>query len=354
MISAACRCVLLALAFASASAAAEAPARTAPSRPGPVAAGKPVPTRKLNRLDYVNVADVASRLGLQLTWIKRGEKLTLTGPGVKAELETGTRDVTINGLRVFLGDPVADSRWSLYVSKIDFERCLAPMLRPGYGAALPPGPRTIVLDPGHGGRDNGTSVNEKKFALDVAQRAKAVLEKAGLRVVLTRDKDIFLDLAERSAAANANRGDVFVSIHFNALENNAKVAGFEIYTFPPAGQHGAGWWSSMKKQDAYFMTTDEPGNRFDHWNVVLSHAIHRRFVNDLKVFDRGKKLMHLGVLRGLNCPGVLIECGFLTNEAEARKIATAEYRQTLAETLAAGIRDYAATVERVRPKQTAK
>jgi N-acetylmuramoyl-L-alanine amidase len=77
--------------------------------------------------------------------------------------------------------------------------------------------------------------------------------------------------------------------------------------------------------------------------VVLAHAIQRRFVRDLKSFDRGKKLAHWGVLRSLNCPGVLIECGFLTSDAEARKIATSAHRQKLAIALAGGIRDYAAT-----------
>ena len=74
----------------------------------------------------------------------------------------------------------------------------------------------------------------------------------------------------------------------------------------------------------------------------MAHHVQRRLVTDLKAFDRGKKLAHWGVLRGLNCPGVLIECGFLTSEVEARKIATPQYRQKLAEAIAAGIRDYAA------------
>ena len=77
-------------------------------------------------------------------------------------------------------------------------------------------------------------------------------------------------------------------------------------------------------------------------------AIHRRFVGDIKAYDRGKKLMHLGVLRSLKCPGVLVECGFLTSTAEAAKIATPAYREKLAQSLVRGIRDYAATVEKAR------
>jgi N-acetylmuramoyl-L-alanine amidase len=96
-----------------------------------------------------------------------------------------------------------------------------------------------------------------------------------------------------------------------------------------------------------------PVNRFDHWSVVLAQALQRRFVVDLKSFDRGKKLAHWGVLRQLNCPGVLIECGFLTSTTESRLIATPEYRQKIATALASGIRDYAAAGEGTRTKASA-
>lgn len=96
-----------------------------------------------------------------------------------------------------------------------------------------------------------------------------------------------------------------------------------------------------------------PVNRFDQWSVVLAQSVHRRLVIDLNATDRGRKLAHWGMLRGLDCPGILVECGFLTSAAEAKKIATAAYRQRIAEALAAGIRDYVATVERTRPKASA-
>jgi N-acetylmuramoyl-L-alanine amidase len=305
--------------------------------------------RKFGAVDYVNIAEGAARLGLKLTWRERGRTLTLTGDAVRAELEKDTRDVTINGLRVFLGDPILEAGGLLYVSRIDFERCLTPLLKPGFGVNRIGPPRVIVLDPGHGGRDPGNlnarlGIDEKTFALDVARRAKKLLEAAGYRVVLTREGDEGLELARRAAIANVNRADLFVSVHFNALVNDTRTSGMEIYTFAPAHQHSTGWWSERTKGDPHLETTDQPVNRFDHWSVVLAQAIQRRFITDLKVFDRGKKLMHLGMLRGLTCPGVLVECGFLTSEVEARKIATPDYRQKLAEAVAAGVGDYAATL----------
>lgn len=330
------------------------PARSAPSRPGAVntSSAPAIPTRKIGGVDYVRVADIATRLDLRVTWVERGKKLTLTGPSASALLETDTRDVRVNGVRVFLGDPVADASGQLYVSRIDFERCLAPMLRPGYGVAPMAVPKTIVLDPGHGGKDSGTSSNEKVYALDVAKRAKKVLEDAGFTVVLTREEDVFIELPQRPAIAATAGADLYVSIHFNALERDTRTSGMEIYTYPPQFQRSANSWSLNRASDAN--QEPMPANRHDQWSVTLAHAIHRRFISELKTFDRGKKLMHLLVLKTLSCPGVLVECGFLTSEAEAKKIATSEYRQELAEAIAGGVRDYAGTVGKVRAQPAQK
>lgn len=339
--------------------AAEGVPRTAPTRPGAaptVSVPAPAPalaTRKFGAVDYVALADVASRLGLKLSWVQRGRKISLAGAAARAELENGSRDISVNGLRVFIGDPVLAAGGQLFISRIDYERCLAPQLRPGFGAVALPVPKTIVLDPGHGGSDPGTSASEKTHALDVARRTQKILTAAGLRVVLTRNADVSLDLGERSAVARANRADLFVSIHFNAVAHDTKASGVEIYTFAPRMQHSTGWWPLARKSDPDLETADMPVNRFDHWNVVLAQSIHRWFVSDLKTVDRGRKLAHWGMLRGLECPGVLVECGFLTSTAEAKKIATPAYRQRIAEALAAGIRDYVTIVGSLQPKPAA-
>ena len=335
---------------------AQAPSRSTPSRP---VAGKPsasasaardIATRKFGKLDYVKATDVAARLGLKATKYDRGRRVVLAGGSTRAELEADTRDITVNGVRVFLGDKTEDLGGEIYLSRVDYERCLAPLVKPGAGPVGKPLPagRVVVLDPGHGGKDNGTSKYEKVYALDVAARARKLLEAAGFRVVMTRTEDVYLTLAQRPAIAQASKADLFVSIHFNALERDTKTSGVEVYTFPPQNQRGTNAWSPGERNNAE--DDDSPVNRYDYWSSALAHAIHRRFVRDLKTFDRGKKLMHLGVLRSLKCPGVLLECGFLTSQTEARKIATAAYRDKLARTLVAGIRDYAATLESVRKK----
>ena len=340
----------------------ETPTRSAPSRPGSteaaaaVASLPPPPVKKIGRTDYVGLVEAAHQLGLKLAWIEPGRKLTLTGQSARAELESDTRDITVNGVRVFLGDPVVTVGGQMYVSRIDHERCLVPLLRPGQGVAARSSPKIIVFDAGHGGNDPGKvnaklGIKEKTVTLDVARRAQKLLEAGGYRVVLTREDDSFVALPQRAALANLARADVFVSIHFNALANDNKTSGVEVYTFAPRFQRSTNAWGLTEKNDVEDYAS--PGNRFDHWNVALAHAIHRRFVGDLKTADRGKKLMHLAVLRPLGCPGILLECGFLTSETEARKIATPAYRQQIAAALAAGIRDYGATLDGLRTRAAA-
>src|SRR5262249_44537324 len=120
----------------------------------------------------------------------------------------------------------------------------------------------------------------------------------------------------------------------------------EAYIFPPARQHATDWWGATAKRDSHLETTEMPVNRYDPWNALLAQAVQRRFVVDLKAEDRGRKTMHLGVLRGLNCPGILVECGFLTSKAEAHKIGTTGYRQQIAKAIADGVHDYASTLKR--------
>lgn len=346
-----------------AGAPADGSARAVPTRPGaaPAAAapanalrpapGPALPTRKFGASEYLSVVDIAAQLGLRTGSGERGRRASLVGNGVRADLEKDSREVSSNGLRVFLGDPVLEFGGHLYVSRIDYERALTALLRPGFTAPAATAPKTIVLDPGHGGKDNGTSANEKTFALDVARRVKRILETAGHQVVLTRDADVFLDLPQRSALAVANGAQLFASIHFNALANDAKTSGIEVFTFAPQFQRSTNSWGPRENGDAEKEAA--PVNRFDHWSSVLAHAIQRRFVEDLNTFDRGKKIAHWGVLRGLTCPGVLVECGFLTSREESRKIATPAYRQKIAEAIASGIRDYAAAVDRSRAARPA-
>ncbi|WP_404425764.1 N-acetylmuramoyl-L-alanine amidase [Nibricoccus sp. IMCC34717] len=332
----------------------EAGPQRPPTRPGPPDSIRRGPDRSA---EYIDVADFARRFGLRLQWTKPGERLVLTAEGLRLELEADSREIEVGGARVFLGMPVRGARGGLRISRIDAEELLPPLVRPGYGEKRVPDGRVIVIDPGHGGPDQGTSnprlrINEKTMTLDVSLRLKRVLESKGFRVILTRSDDRQLlpnkraDLQERAAIANRAGADLFVSVHFNAVPNDPRTKGAEVYAFTPQFQRSTDAWSRPSADD----TEDEasPVNAHNHWNFLLAHKIHRRLLLQLRAEDRGQKLAHFGVLRKLQCPGILVEAGFLSNDAEARRIGTPEYRQQIAHAIAAGIQDYTATLDRLR------
>ncbi|HYC72009.1 MAG TPA: N-acetylmuramoyl-L-alanine amidase [Opitutaceae bacterium] len=350
--------LLLAVAAAQ-SAAPKGPAPSAPKadkavEPPESAARAPGwKTTKLYGVDYVSLADVAARLGLKTSWVRAREELRLEGEGTDLTFELDKRDLRWNGLRVFFGEPIITHRRMLWMAEIDVRTTLFPLLQP---ATVPPaGPlRVIVLDPGHGGTDSGTQneklkLHEKTFTLDVAQRLRPLLEARGYKVVLTREKDTrfhsspAVDLPMRADFANKAKADLFVSIHFNAL-GNGDVHGIETYAFTPGGLRSSG--EDERDPDG---EKPQPANRHDHWSLVAAGAMHEKLRGQVEGFDRGLKRARWAVLRPLACPGVLVECGFLTNEAEARRISAPAHRQKIAEGIAAGIDAYAARVKEATP-----
>lgn len=228
-----------------------------------------------------------------------------------------------------------------------------------FGAALPPAPKIIVLDPGHGGEDPGTEnkalgLSEKVLTLDVAERTKKLLEAAGYKVVLTRTRDVSLspnktiDLALRPDFANREHADLFISIHFNAATKDTR--GTEVFSYAPRAQRSTDSWG-LRVDDA--VNEEAAANRLDHWNTVLAAALHRSLLKTLKTEDRGKKIAHWAVLRTLSCPGALVEPAIITNEADARRVATPAFRQQIAEGIAAGVQSYVAALDELRPKPQA-
>lgn len=342
--------------------------RLAPSRPGspPTTGARAIPaprtSLRLGATEYVSATDVAIWLGMKGAWTEPARKLVLTdkaNPARKLELEANGRDAYFDGLWIHLGSPTVYRGGHLYVSRTDLERCLGPIVRPETNGAPLPRPRVIALDPGHGGGDPGMenkslNLQEKAVALDISFRLKQRLESEGFQVVMTRTDDRTFspekrtDLPARAAFANRNRADLFLSIHLNSLFPDTKTSGAEIYVYTPAGQRSTQSWGVREEDDT--KRESSPVNRFDGWSSLLAHRVHRALIAGLKTPDRGHKTKHLLVFQDLECPAVLVEALFLSNPTEARRVATPEYRQQIADTLAAGVRDYVATLDALRSK----
>lgn len=237
------------------------------------------------------------------------------------------------GIQVHLGFEPQMVSGEPCLHELDVRKNLNPLLLTDPWSADAGG--IVVLDPGHGGVQSGTrsvldgSV-EKTYTLDWALRLKPLLEQRGWKVLLTRTHDSELSLSNRVTLANNARADVFVSLHFNAAGGGNHQAGLETYCLTPAGMP-----STLTRGYTDDPAEELPNNAFDDENVRLAAAFHRSILGVNGGLDRGlRRARFMTVLRGQECPAVLIEGGFLSNPDEAARIADPMFRQKLAEAVA--------------------
>jgi len=248
-------------------------------------------------------------------------------------VKIGSQTVNFAGLQYGLGFAPRLFKGLPYVHSLDARKTLQALL--GALFQLPATNRTIVLDPGHGGRDSGTVCGagqcaEKQYTLDWALRVARLLSAGGWNVVLTRTNDVDLPLGERVALADRVKADLFVSLHFNSGGANRELAGLETYCLTPTGLP-----SNLIREYADDPHESHPNNSFDDQNVLLASRLHRAVLQATGAADRGvRRARFMTVLQGQHRPAVLIEGGYLSNLDEAGRIATAEYRQALAEGVA--------------------
>ncbi|MCF3650925.1 N-acetylmuramoyl-L-alanine amidase family protein [Synoicihabitans lomoniglobus] len=307
------------------------------------------PTVLVGDVAYLDADRFFSRYGLSSKGGAKADAWTFSSAWTTIELNADSRECRFNEQRVFLGSGVIKREQGLWIDRVDAEKLFAPLLKAAtYAASVRP-VRKIVIDAGHGGKDGGTrhaerKLNEKTFTLDVAERLGAILDQQGYEVVFTRTRDEYIGLKERAMFARAAQPDVFVSLHFNAA-GRAAVKGVETYVLTPRHQRS----TSSAASDASDHNV-ESGNATDPWNVLLGYEIHRALGKQLGAPDRGLKRARFAVLRLAECPAVLVEAGYLSNDQEAQKIATPAYRSEIAQAVATGIVAYANTVLSVLPR----
>jgi len=176
----------------------------------------------------------------------------------------------------------------------------------------------IILDPGHGGKDQGARVRnfeEKKLTLRTAYLTKKHLEDLGYRVILTRARDIYLPLGTRVTLANRRASSLFVSIHYNSAASPA-AKGIEVYYYGKAVQ--------KRRESSKQLASD-----------VLNQMIAKTGAK-----SRGIKQGNFQVIRETAMPGILVEAGFITNGEERALIGTQTYLDNLAKGIASGVDKY--------------
>ena len=294
---------------------------------------------KVNGHDYLSVDNISKFYGLPAEVVPSGAKIQANTADHPLEFINGSREAVINGARSWLCFPVIEQDGKFLVTRTDLAKTIEPLVRPhrvpDVGKI-----QTVVLDAGHGGHDKGQMSRygaEKDFALDVARKLRPLLQAKGLRVIMTREGDYFVPLEVRAKIANSARNSIFVSIHFNATNDDPNATGFEIFSFTPRGAPST---SDTNVNERSFNM--QPGSSVDAQSMALSACIYHSVLGQLPEYDRGIKRARFAVLRLTKVPAVLIECGFLTERGESKLISNKDWRAKLAGAIGIGIESYQA------------
>ncbi|MBL3539022.1 N-acetylmuramoyl-L-alanine amidase [Aminivibrio sp.] len=233
----------------------------------------------------------------------------------------------------------------------------APVLDPKRNS----GPKIVVIDPGHGGKDPGAVANgirEKDVNLSVSLLLAQKLKKDGYDVRLTRDRDVYITLQQRTDLANKWNADVFVSIHANALPPGRHATGMEIYIMALPTDKDAMQLAIIENREIAEGSSGESAQAADKKTRMLLSILgdmqQNAKINESTGFaeclfkegsGRGIKMRRVAqapffVLRGAAMPAVLIEAGFLTEKSEARMLGDKKYQEKMTASLAGGIAQY--------------
>ena len=309
----------------------------APNLPAP----EPVspPTNRFSPRTWVPLAEWSQssgwgnpeRLRNVPTW-----SFALRGSRGILEITAGRRTALWNGINLELGFAPRLTNGQVALHTLDLAKTLDPLSRPP--TLLQRTNPIVVIDAGHGGFNYGAKSAlgdryEKDFALDWAFRLERLMKARGWKVYLTRTNDVDIPLPERTAFADRVQADLFLSLHFNSMDQpqgRSEQGGIETYCLTPKGMP-----STLTRRFDDETWQVYPNNKFDSENYFLAARLHRALVEATRRKDRGlRRARFMGVLRGQNRPAVLLEGGYLTQPGEAELISTASFRQKLAEAIA--------------------
>lgn len=289
---------------------------------------------------YVRLSDWARANGFEMRWLNGGQTVQLRNRSWQMIFPSNSREAIMGPVHVCLSYPVIARGGSAYISQVDLETAIRPLLTPprnAGGARI----RNIVIDPGHGGKDPGNIVGsqqEKKYTLLMAQELADQLRKAGFNVSLTRTSDVFVELPLRPEIARRRAADLFISIHWNKLPGNSQIRGAQTFCLTPAG-------ASSSNSGGHGGAGSSPGNRNNAKNILLAYMVQRSLLHLPGMEDRGVRRARYWVLRDATMPAILIEGGFMSNPAEARRIYDAGYRRQMARAIVEGVLAYQKAVK---------
>ena len=221
--------------------------------------------------------------------------------------------------------------------------------------------KTIVIDAGHGGKDPGaigySGTKEKDITLDVAKRLEKKLSKnMNVKIIMTRNEDVFLRLSERTKIANESNGNLFISIHTNAAEDR-RASGFETFLIGPNKNEAA--VRVAARENAVLELEGTTGKKLTNEDLIKATIAQSAFASKSEQFasmvqkeikkrvqspDRGVKQAGFYVLMGASMPNVLVELGFISNPSEEKKLRSPQYRDQLATAIYRAVEQYQKTL----------
>ena len=215
--------------------------------------------------------------------------------------------------------------------------------------------RKVVVDAGHGGKDTGAigphGVREKDMTLAIARKVATRLKALGFQVVMTRNKDVFVPLDDRTRIANEAHADLFVSVHCNAARRR-KLEGVETWTLNVSSDRYAARLAAFENAEADRTVSDlrliladlatkaNAGDARDLAQSVQSSLVRTLRNRVGKVRDHGVKQALFYVLLGTHMPSILVETGFISNPSEEARLKSSRFQEGTAEAIARGVKDF--------------
>lgn len=313
--------------------------------------------------EYISLAKVCSFYGIDYRYDTFARTAAISKGSNRIIVRAEGDRALINGEIVKADKPVILSGNILFAPLSFVKNNLGPIAGYAPPAKIPAeveGPKkfrikTIVLDPGHGGNDPGAiggrnHLKEKALTLQIAKKLKSILEDAGIKIIMTRDSDVFIPLPKRSEIANKSGADLFVSVHINASRARS-LRGFECYYLSNATDDNARALeafenSSLKMDDGASVEHSRPLDK-TLWDMALTEDrlesselagyICDSVNESLIMGTRGVKTARFYVLKHTNIPAVLVESGYVSNKYEELKLKDPEFLDRIAESVAQGI-----------------
>ena len=324
-------------------------------------------TVSIGKVEYVPLLKFCSYYNLDWSWDLVAQKIEIKRGESSLILRPNSRFALLNDRKIKLEYPIEYKNGAAYIpveSALFISRDIFTLEK-----GVPPPSRhheikTVVVDPGHGGKDPGAvsrrGTREKDIVLDVSKRLKRHLEKSGIKVILTRDRDIFIPLRKRADIANRIKADIFISVHANAARRS-RTEGFEVFYLSEATDDRARAMAAAENTSLDFEENEIAGGnalspKTTVWDMQLKESrrasrglayyICNICSDEMRMKKRGVKGANFAVLRGTRMPAVLVEVGFITNRREEAKLKKRSFREDIAGAISRSIVAYRSEFER--------